>query len=258
MRSYRPAVLLAASIVAPLMSQQSEGPRFAVVSVKPYDSPEPGGRSALVPGAYEGIGVTVRRVIGLAYAPMPASLIDGGPGWLATDRFEIHAKYEGSPPREQVQQMLRALLTDRFKLRTHMEARPARVFALTVNRPGVLGPALRPAEADCANRPSDSGRGGSGCGGFQYTDGLLRGRDATLDRIASELPVERIVVNRTGLTGRYDVELKWTPDSGGAVAPDAPPGFVTALREQWGLRLEPDTVPMDHLVIDSVDRPMPD
>jgi uncharacterized protein (TIGR03435 family) len=248
--------MLAASIATPL-AQQSDGPRFAVVSVKPYNSPEPGGRNALVPGAYEGIGVTVRRVIGLAYAPLPASLIDGGPGWLNTDRFEIHAKFEGNPPREQVQQMLRALLADRFKLRTHIEMRPTRVFALTVEKPGVLGPALRPAE-ECVNRPPNSGPGGPGCGGFQFTDGLLRGRDATLDRIAGELPVERIVVNRTGLTGRYDVELKWTPDSGATVAPDGPPGLVTALREQLGLRLQTDTVPMEHLVIDSVERPQPD
>jgi uncharacterized protein (TIGR03435 family) len=247
--------MLAASIMTPLLAQQSDGPRFAVVSVKPYNSPEPGGRNALVPGAYEGIGVTVRRVIGLAYAPLPASLIDGGPGWLSTDRFEIHAKFEGNPPRDQVQQMLRALLADRFKLRTHMEARPTRVFALTVEKPGVLGPALRPAETDCTNRPPNSG---PGCGGFQYTDGLLRGRDATLDRIAGELPVERIVVNRTGLAGRYDVELKWTPDSGAPVASDAPPGLVTALREQLGLRLQTDTVPMEHLVIESVERPVPD
>src|SRR5688572_9089584 len=160
MRSRIAVAMLAASMATPL-AQQSDGPRFAVVSVKPYKSPEPGGRNALVPGAYEGIGVTVRRVIGLAYAPLPASLIDGGPGWLSTDRFEIHAKFEGNPPREQIQQMLRAMLAERFKLRTHMETRPARVFALTVEKPGVLGPALRPAEIDCANRPSNGG--GPGC-----------------------------------------------------------------------------------------------
>jgi uncharacterized protein (TIGR03435 family) len=249
--------MLAACMTTPL-AQQSDGPRFAVVSVKPYNSPESGGRNALVPGAYEGIGVTIRRVIGLAYAPLPASLIDGGPGWLSTDRFEIHAKFEGNPPREQVQQMLRALLADRFKLRTHIEMRPTRVFALTVEKPGVLGPALRAAEVDCANRSPNSGPGGPVCGGFQYTDGLLRGRDATLDRIAGELPVERIVVNRTGLAGRYDVELRWTPDPNAASAPDAPPGLVTALREQLGLRLQTETAAMEHLVIDSVERPQPD
>jgi uncharacterized protein (TIGR03435 family) len=66
------------------------------------------------------------------------------------------------------------------------------------------------------------------------------------------------VVNRTGLTGRYDVELWWTPDPNAASAPDAPPGLVTALREQLGLRLQTDTVPMEHLLIDSIERPQPD
>jgi uncharacterized protein (TIGR03435 family) len=73
-----------------------------------------------------------------------------------------------------------------------------------------------------------------------------------------EIAAGRIVVNRTGLTGRYDVELRWTPDPSAATAADAPPGLVTALREQLGLRLQTDTVPREHLVIDSVERPQPD
>ena len=105
------------------------------------------------------------------------------------------------------------------------------------------------------NRPAD--RSGPWCA-FQYTEGLLRGRGVTLDQIALELVAGRLVVNRTGLAGRYDVELRWTPDPAGDARPDAPPGLVTALREQLGLRLQTDMVPMDHLVIDSVDRPMPD
>ena len=93
----------------------------------------------------------------------------------------------------------------------------------------------------------------------QQSDGpRLRGRDATLDRIAAELPFERIVVNRIGLTDRYDVELRWTPDPNAGSARDAPPGLITALREQLGLRLQSDTAPMEHLVIDSVEHPAPD
>jgi uncharacterized protein (TIGR03435 family) len=86
----------------------------------------------------------------------------------------------------------------------------------------------------------------------------LRGRGVTLDQIALELVADRLVINRTGLTGRYDVELRWTPDPAVSTLADAPPGLVTALRDQLGLRLHTDTVPMDHLVIDSVERPDPD
>jgi uncharacterized protein (TIGR03435 family) len=80
----------------------------------------------------------------------------------------------------------------------------------------------------------------------------------TLDQIAGEIAAGRIVVNRSGLSGRYDVEPRWTPDPGPTAAADAPPGLVTALREQLGLRLQTDTVPMEHLVIDSIERPQPD
>ena len=67
-----------------------------------------------------------------------------------------------------------------------------------------------------------------------------------------------MVVNRTGLVGRYDIELRWTPDPGTTTDADAPPGLVTALREQLGLRLQPDTAMLEHLVIDSAERPTPD
>lgn len=238
-------------------AQQTDGPRFEVASVKPNNSPEPGGRNALEPGSYEGLGVTVRRVIALAYAPMPFALIEGGPGWIGSDRFDILAKFPGNPPRDQLQRMMRNLLADRFKFRAHMETRPTRVYALTVERPGVLGPSLQPAQGDCAKPAADRQPNTRGCA-FQYTDGLLRGRGVTLDRIALELVGDRLVVDRTGLAGLYDVDLRWTPDPGAASSADAPPGLVTALREQLGLRLQTDTVPMEHLVIDSVERPSPD
>jgi uncharacterized protein (TIGR03435 family) len=239
------------------LAQQVDAPRFEVVSVKPNTSPEPGGRNALVPGAYEGIGVTVRRIIGLAYAPLPVSLIEGGPSWLSSDRFDIRAKFPGNPPREQLQRMMRTMLAERFRLRTHMETRPTPVFALMVERSGVLGPFLKPAQVDCANRPADNGPNVPWCA-FQYTEGLLRGRGVTLDQIAGEIVAGRLVINRTGLAGRYDVELRWTADSAVGSDPDAPPALVTALRDQLGLRLQSDTAPMDHLVIDSVEHPEPD
>lgn len=240
----------------PLAARQGDGPRFDVVSIKPNNSPEPGGRNALEPGSYTGLGVTLRRIIALAYLPIPTSLISGGPSWLASDRFDVHAKFSGNPPREQLQLMMRAMLVDRFKLRVHRETRPTPVFALVVDRPGVLGPALRPAKVDCAS-PDGNKTNLPWCA-FQYTNGLFRGDGVTLDRIAGELDAGRIVVNRTGLAGLYDLELRWSPDAGTSPVADAPPGLATALREQLGLRLQTDTAPLEHLVIDSADRPAPD
>ena len=254
---FRLLVFLCAISTVPVAAQQPEEPRFDVVSVKPNTSPEPGGRNALERGAYEGTGVTLRRMINLAYLPIPNSLIDGGPGWVNADRFDVRARFTGNPPRDQLQRMMRAFLADRFKLRTHVEVRPTRVLALSVERQGVLGPSLTPAVIDCANRPQTNEPNVPWCA-FQYTEGLLRGRGVTLDQIAAELVADRVVVNRTGLAGRYDVELRWTPDPSVTAGSDAPPGLVTALREQLGLRLQPDTVPLEHLVIDSADRPGPD
>jgi uncharacterized protein (TIGR03435 family) len=77
----------------------------------------------------------------------------------------------------------------------------------------------------------------------------------TLDQIAGELTADRVVINRTGLPGRFDVDLQWTPDRTQPAGDDAPPALTTALREQLGLRLEPTTVPMEHLVIDAIERP---
>jgi uncharacterized protein (TIGR03435 family) len=257
MRSYLPAAVLFAFVATPVIAQQGDGPRFDVVSVKPNNSPEPGGRNALEPGGYEGINVTVRRLIALAYMPLPFTLIEGGPSWIGTDRFDVRAKFPGNPPRDELQRMMRNLLADRFKLRTHLEKRPTPIYALVIERSGVLGPSLHPAEIDCANPAADRQPNVPWCA-FQYTDGLLRGRGVTLDQIAGEIAAGRIVVNRSGLTGRYDVELRWTPDPGPTAAADTPPGLVTAVREQLGLRLQSDTAEMEHLVIDSVERPQPD
>ena len=236
---------------------QAATPRFEVVSVKPNKSPDPGGRNALEPGGYEGIGVTLRRMIALAYMPIPNNLIVGGPAWMNTDRFDVRAKFSGSPPREQLQQMMRTMLAERFRLRTHLETRSTPVFALVMERAGVLGPSLQRAEIDCANRAARQ-PGQPWCS-FQYTDGLLRGQGVTLDQIAGELDAGRPVVNRSGLTGRYNVELRWTSNPADAsTAADSPPGLATALREQLGLRLQPDSAPFEYLVIDSAEQPGPD
>ena len=243
-------------IVRTLQAQQAEALHFDVVSIKRNTSGELGGKNGLDAGMYTGINVTVRRIVALAYQPMPDGQIDEGPAWIRMERYDVQARFTGTPSRPQLQQMLRAMLADRFKLKTHLESRPTPVFALTPLKPGVPGPALKRSSLDCSNpaqRPPASA-GAPSCA-FQYTDGLIRGRGVTLDQIAAELTAGRTVVNRTGLDGFYDVELRWTPDATTAPAADAPPTLATAVREQLGLRIDSATIPMEHLVIDSVQRP---
>ena len=242
---------------AHLYAQQSDAPHFDVVSIKRNSSGEQGGRNGLDPGAYTGINVTVRRIIALAYLPLPNAYIVGGPDWMNADRFDVLAKFTGAPSRPQLQEMLRGMLADCFGLRMHIESRPAAVFALTVARPGALGPGLKRSTLDCSSNPSQRPPASAGvpsCA-FQYTDGLIRGRGVTLDQIAAEIDPACTVVNRTGLEGAYDIELRWTPDATQAPADDAPPALATAVREQLGLRIDVATLPMDHLIIDSLEHP---
>jgi uncharacterized protein (TIGR03435 family) len=245
MRRMIHALSLVVCLAVTAAAQQGGTPRFDVVSIKPHADPEPGGRNALEPGRYVGIGVTMRRIIGLAYTPLPVSRLVGGPSWLGTDRFDVEAKFSGTPSREQVQTMMRTMLAERFGLRAHVEMRPAPVYALHLVRPGGLGPSLRVSTTDCAKEKC----------AFQYLDGLIRGRGVSLDRIADEIAAVRPVVNRTELSGLYDVDLRWTPDGTQPANDDAPPALVTAVREQLGLRLDPETMPMDFLVIDAAERP---
>jgi uncharacterized protein (TIGR03435 family) len=252
------AVVASLGIARTLYAQQTSEPQFDVVSIKPSAAVEPGGRNALDPGAYVGINVTLRRLIALAYQPLPNAQIVGGPEWMNNARFDVQAKFTGTPTRPQLQQMMRAMMADRFRLRSHMEARPTPVYALVRLRAGETGPSLRRSTLDCSNPAAARAQSAASAGpicGFQYTDGLIRGRGVTLDQIAAELTAGRTVVNRTGLDGGYDVELRWTPDATQVAGDDAPPTLTTALREQLGLRLEATTQTMEFLVIDSAERP---
>ena len=136
-------VLVAASVVG-LLGQEPKRPfTFDVTSVKPNTSGEQGGSSKAQPGRYVGINVTLRRVIGLAYRPVQE--FTGGPNWINTDRFDIEGRVEGTPTQDQMLEMLRSLLSDRFQLAVHRESRQMPAYALTVARgDGKLGVDLRP------------------------------------------------------------------------------------------------------------------
>ena len=242
---------------------QSRPLAFEVVSVKPNSSGEPGGTSRAQPGRYQGINVTLRRVIALAYRPVQEFV--GGPDWIAAARFDIEARTDATATPDQMLEMLRTLLADRFKLVVHRESRSLPVYALTLDRrDGRLGKQLRQSSADCASRgaaqpPPATSEQQPRCG-FRLGNGALSGVGATMTQLAAEMSfVGRQVVDRTGLTGLFDIDLEWTPDPAGATAPppDAGPSIFTAVQEQLGLKLEPATAPIDVIVIDSAEPPQP-
>jgi uncharacterized protein (TIGR03435 family) len=244
---------------AALLAQTSQPAlTFDVTSVKPNRSGAVGGTSKGEPGRYVGINVTLRRVMGLAFFPVQE--IVGGPAWINADRFDIEGKADAAPNQEQMRGMLRALLVDRFKLVVHRETRQMPGYALTLSRAdGRLGTELRRGDP-CASPSTPQPSPQRECGGFTVGSGALKGSGVTIRQLAAELPSAtegRQVVDRTGLEGTFDVSLTWNAE---ALRPAAPAreqaaSIFASIQEQLGLKLEPATLPIEVIVIESVERP---
>jgi uncharacterized protein (TIGR03435 family) len=235
-------------------------------------------------GSFRAPAISARNLVAAAFGVKSWQVVSGA-DWLATARFAIDAKTSSEVSREtlvaQAPALMRALLTDRFRLKAHMERRPLPVFALTMARQDQrLGPQLRRTDVDCdaqrGNRvpppripapPSRTER--PTCGLNLWPGGMIAG-SITMEQLANALTgavgSEQIVVNRTNLGGRFDVDLTWSSDplraSGSNAAPGAAPpddGLIlsTALQEQLGLKLVLGPEPIDAVVVDHIERPSP-
>jgi len=258
--------IIAVSAVGLLAQETQRALTFDVTSVKPNTSGEQGGSSSARPGRYVGINVTLRRVIGLAYRPVQE--FAGGPDWINTERFDIEGRSDGTPSQPQMLEMLRSLLADRFKLVVHKEVRPMPAFALVLARADSrTGPQLRPTDP-CVAPPSgpdarpSAARPSAGprCGGFSVGNGSLKGTGVTMAQLAAELPSAtdgRQVIDRTNLTGSFDITLTWNADAlhPGTAAVQDTASIFAALQEQLGLKLEPITAPIEVIVVDRAERP---
>jgi uncharacterized protein (TIGR03435 family) len=176
--------------------------------------------------------------------------IAGVPDWVKTARWTVDglADVDGEPNLAQLQAMLRKVLAERFGLKLHHEQQEMQVFALTVAKGG---PKLTLNTSDPNGLPDQHGNRDIGWQMYQY-------RNTSMPELVLELlsSVDRPIVDRTELKGRYDFQLKWlTDDSHGSDA-DAPPGLFTAIQGQIGLKLEPMKAPVEVLVVDKVERPV--
>jgi len=181
--------------------------------------------------------------------------VEGGPGWINSDRFDISAKAGSATTSDQLRRMLRTLLADRFQLALQREMRELNVFALTINRDG---PKLK----ESVSHSSEPERGVRISG-----IGRLTGIAASSSQLAEALSdvtlngssiVNRPVLDKTGLTGLYDFTLSWLPDPGqvgNAAGQGEGASIFTALVEQLGLKLEAQKGPVEILVIDHVEKP---
>jgi uncharacterized protein (TIGR03435 family) len=261
------AVLLVAGTGMSAQSPAAHSPfdRFEVATVKPTPPDWTGGRFIRMLNAdrFVARNHALKTLIAAAYNLSPKE-ISGGPEWVDSDRYDILAKTPGEvrPDLDEQMSMLRQLLADRFKLAFHREQKEMSIYSLTVAK---SGPKLK----ESVNTPDTSPAGPPPLiFVLSPHSARLPGRDATLGELASVMQralLDRPVVDRTGLTGRYDFDLEFTPDEsqfGGALGKpgepsdnDAPPGLFTAIQQQLGLRLEATKGPVDLLVIDHVERP---
>ncbi len=297
------AVSLCSVAIVHVSTQASSTPvqarqTFEVASVKPNKSGEPRVMLRAEPGGrFTATNVTLRVLIRNAYGITEDSRIVDAPGWIGVERFDVVAKAPADVPPMLPGQaatgpmnlMLQSLLEDRFQLRAHRESRELPTYVLVFSTSDrKRGPRLMPTAVDCAailaklypatgpapppppfvpGQPPPCGSTGG--------PGQILAQGMTMTQLASNLSsrVNRVVVDKTGLTGNFDLNLEWTPDQfQGAgplgALPGAPPrgtgadtqgpSIYTALQEQLGLKLESAREAVDVLVIDRVEPPTPD
>jgi uncharacterized protein (TIGR03435 family) len=227
----------------------------------------------------------LQSIVSLAYGVGP-SRITGWPEWTRTARYDIRAKAGEPSTRDEVLAMLRTLLAERFSLQAHRETREMNIYALVVARPdGTTGPKLQRVLVDCETKKLLDGSAPGffppdtrpPCGISIEAMRLVSGPSIvtstraawTMEQLARSLDgdVGRPVIDRTGLAGTFDIELRYVRElpPGPFFAPQPqsaqPPDGVSlrdALKQQTGLDLRSERGPVELLVIDSIERPTPD
>lgn len=249
---------------------QTAKPEFTVVSIRPAarDPGRPmrvgcsGGPGSGDPALYRCTNVTLVFLIGVSTGMGPAQI--SGPGWLGRDIFDVEARVPAGATHDDVQAMLQSLLAERFGLADHRVTRAVRGFKLVVAKggskltlsSGVKGEPVDPKlafQADADGYPS-IGPGHEGMAMIPGHAAFYRSDEQLID-LAHLLTVElqTPVSDATGLTGRYDIGLRWIPDAGKPGAPLGP-GLRDAVREQLGLVLEPTKVQREFLIVDHINQ----
>lgn len=278
-----------AAVLLLLIAQTEMPPAFEVASVKPVEArhrgagPLRGGPGTNSPGRLSGIA-SMKTLLLRAYDVTAYQL--SGPGWMDTERYEIDARIPAGATREQVATMLQSLLAQRFRLAVHRETHELPVFELTAGRGGpkllessisseeagnprlTAGPDGYP-ELAAGSKLSHSYEvviGGSDGARYQHW-----ARHETMQQLAARLSsqLNRLVIDRTGLTGQYDFSLSWTTDGGTIARTDPPPDMIethntpvsdpgltlfSALQKELGLRLESKKASVPVVVVDHIEK----
>ena len=300
------AVLAIAIVFVPVIAAQQFMPvsgspvdpntRFEVVAIKRYADTGNQVLMRMTPGRFESqlpVGLLLRQAL-----QKPDYQIVGAPGWIDTERYSISAKPPDGTPPNALPVLLVNMLKDRFQLATHLETRELPIFHLVMARTdGRLGPDLKPTSAECQaiiearNAAAKAAAGAPAgpppplpqlpgpndplpCGFVRNPAGQFGATGRTIAEMLRALSdlVGRPVIDKTGLAGLYDFNLKFAPESAGSntmlrlLSPGPPPpavesnapSLLAALQEQLGLKLEGGRGPVEVVVIDKFERPVID
>jgi len=248
--------LASATPDATSVSQTPASPTFDVAAIHQH-IPQPHEHNSIwtsgTDSHFRAENVSLIGLVHWAYE-MPETRILNAPRWAGSTYFNIEASSDAAVDQQmarltsdagglQKQAMVRAMLADRFKLATHVETRDLPVYELVVAKSA-------PKFGDAKSEGTTISHGRT----YIRVQGL---NSTTL--LAEELSKEvgRPVVDKTGIAGRYDLELRWTPDNmaAGNSSADAPPSLFTAIEEQLGLKLKSAKGPVQVLVIDHAEMP---
>jgi len=234
---------------------------FEVATIKPGNPGDRRKMFGIMPGGrFSASNVTAKELILFAY-DLKEQQLSGGPGWTNSDTWDVVAKPEstGSPDQinpEQIKIMMRALLTDRFKLTLKRDSKELSVYNLVVAKNGPKMPESK-----------DAGGPGRAKRNIRMGRGQVDGQQISMQTLADVLSrvSGRPILDKTGLTGIYDVKLEWTPDVTDGpikVNPAEPPpsdpsgpSLFTAIQEQLGLKLDAQKAPVDVYIIERVEKP---
>jgi uncharacterized protein (TIGR03435 family) len=260
-------LVLGAALLSVVSSAQTSTvaapPAFEVSTVKLNKSGNSGSSSSFQNGRFLASNVTLKNLLKYDAYRVPESRILGGPKWLGSERFDIEAKTDSDTAvrlqtldreqrRIQTQAMFQQLLAERFKLAAHWETREQPVYAMVAAKKGAL---LHPTKEK------------DGHSGTHSNNGELTAQGVTMAQLADTLTQElqrelgRVVIDKTGIQGRYDCSLKWSPDTGAAPTndgTDSSASIFTAIQEQLGLKLESSKGPVQVLVVDHAELPSQD
>lgn len=250
------AALISSSAFAQAPAPVAAGsarPSFEVATIKLTD-PNFGGILVGFPsGRFSARGFTLKDLIGFAYDVDNRQIVEG-PKWADTERYDVLGKpeKEGTPNPDLAKLMLQSLLAERYQLRFHHDTREMPVYVMTIAKNGIKMKART--DGDGGEKATMLIRGAK-----------IPGRDTTVQFLATglqKLVLDRPILDKTGLTGKYDFDLTWRPDpsqfrGNGDRVPSDPndPDLFTALQQQLGLRLTAQKAPADVIVIDAAEKP---